>query len=673
MRLSIVLAVICWLLVTYFNLIYLLKNTGEVSSPLSARVSQALFMTFLYFFYRYAITKSDSFNFLDLLWKVFVSGLVTTLVSLAITLFYSLFGDTAIGKTILLSYIFYHINVGMVSAFLISTFIIWKKLILYQKSKLLMQFWSLFEYSMIGALLFDLLGYKIPEPIAGAVYIFLLLQALVLTFNLKWVAYLNFKQKWKSILFIFLVTVYLWHFFKLLYEYETQSYIADIFLTKVFIAAMASFILIYAVIAILVILFNLPTSSVFERKIKEAMDFQRLSQSIPAGQTEEQVYEILLDSSMSAVFADAAWIEIEATSENKEVNYYRNINKASAARIKESVRNSTLKKILKTEFDKISNPQKITASLKNSEYKTIMVFPVMVKNVQIGSLALLKEVSEGFNREMINIINTFVNQASISVENFRLINEALENERYKEELKIAKKVQKALLPEGLEEITAFEIHAYSVAADEVGGDYYDILRLSDEQYAFIIADVSGKGTSAAFHMAQMKGIFHSVARITSEPDQFLIHANDALSVCLEKASFITGTFFQINTTTQTLRFSRAGHCPSLFYCSTEKTSRYFQNKGLGLGIVRNKSYGNYVQVNEINYTKGDIIILYTDGITEAINSDNDQFGYERLKNSLELRTNLPPEEIKTGIIDDLYGFTGSNNLDDDYTLVIIKF
>ncbi|MEL6559302.1 MAG: SpoIIE family protein phosphatase [Bacteroidota bacterium] len=673
MRLSIALAVICWVVFTYFDLLFLLKNPTTQGSPLISRIFLALFLALVYFYYRYSITKSDNFNFLDLLWKVFVSGLVTTLVSLGISVFYNLFGSTAIGKSPLLSNLFYHINVGMISGFLISTFIIWKKLILYQKSKLLMQFWSLFEYSMIGALLFDLLGYQIPEPIAGAMFIFLLLQAIVLTFNLKWVAYLNFKQKWKSILFIFLVVVYLWYFFRLLWGYEDKDFISGIFLTKVFIAAMGSFIMIYALIAILVILFNLPTSSVFERKIKEAMDFQRLSQSIPAGQTEEQVYEILLDSSMSAVFADAAWIEIEASAENKPITYYRNLNRQEASKVKESIKNSTVKKILKTEFDKVSNPQKITASLKNSDYKTIIVFPVMVKNIQIGSLALLKEVNEGFNREMINIINTFVNQASISIENFRLINEALENERYKEELKIAKRVQKALLPEGIEDISEFELHAYSVAADEVGGDYYDILKIDDYSYTFIIADVSGKGTSAAFHMSQMKGIFHSVARITSDPKKFLVHANDALSACLEKTSFITGSFFLIDTRKQLLRFSRAGHCPSLYYCSQEKSSRYFQNKGLGLGIVRNKSYSNYVQVNEINYFKGDIIILYTDGITEAINSDNDQFGYDRLKNSLELRAELPPVEIKQGIIDDLYEFTGSNNLNDDYTLVIIKF
>ncbi len=669
-----ILAIFAWITFTYFDLLYLLKHTASNPTvPLLPRVFQALFFVFLYIYYRYSIIKSEHFNFLDLLWKVFVSGLITTVVSLSIRLFFFFFSSSILAKSVLPINIFYHINVGMVSAFLISTFIIWKKLILYQKSKLLQQFWSLFEYSMIGALLFDLLGYNITDPVAVAVLIFLVLQAVVLTFNLKWVAYLNFKQKWKSILFIILVIIYLWYFNTNLLAFEDGTSIINKHLGKVFVLAISAFIFLYATISVLVILFNLPTSSVFERKIKEAMDFQRLSQAIPAGQTEEQVFEILLDSSMSAVFADAAWIEIGATAEKSKLVYYRNVKKEQVDLIKESVKHSTVKKILRTEFDKTTHPQKITTTIKDSDFKTIMVLPVMVKNIQIGSLALLKDVTEGFNREMVNIISTFVNQASISVENFRLINEALENERYKEELKIAKRVQKALLPESLEMIEDFEIQPYSIAADEVGGDYYDTLKLSESNYALIIADVSGKGTSAAFNMSQMKGIFHSLARITIDPKEFLVHANNALSACLERTSFITGAFFHIDATTNKIRFSRAGHCPSLFYSKADNNAGYFKNKGLGLGIVRNLSYENYVQVNELTYSKGDILILYTDGITEAVNANNEQFGYDRLKHSLELRTDLPTEEIKHGIINDLYNFIGSENLNDDYTLVIIKF
>ena len=112
---------------------------------------------------------------------------------------------------------------------------------------------------------------------------------------------------------------------------------------------------------------------------------------------------------------------------------------------------------------------------------------------------------------VIDIIRTFMNQASISIENYRLMEEAIINERYKEELKIAKRVQDSLIPKVLHANEDMEISAFSKAAAEVGGDYFDTYKMNDHRVAIIVGDVSGKGTSAAFHMSQMKGIF----RITS--------------------------------------------------------------------------------------------------------------------------------------------------------------
>src|SRR5205085_10618464 len=191
-------------------------------------------------------------------------------------------------------------------------------------------------------------------------------------------------------------------------------------------------------------------------------------------------------------------------------------------------------------------------------------FPIYVKDENIGTLALTKELAEGFNKEMTKIVSTFANQAGISIENFRLMEEALQNERYKEELKIAKTVQKSLLPDVLEQDADFDIAAFSESADEVGGDYYDTLRTNDFQVSLIIADVSGKGTTAAFHMSQMKGIFHSLAQQCIEPDEFMRRSNQALIYCLERGSFISATFFIVNTQTKKVHYSRAGHCPVLY-------------------------------------------------------------------------------------------------------------
>ena len=297
----------------------------------------------------------------------------------------------------------------------------------------------------------------------------------------------------------------------------------------------------------------------------------------------------------------------------------------------------------------------------------------MVQNEQIGVLALLQEVGDAFNREMVDIITTFVNQASIAIENFRLIGQAIENERYKEQLKIAKSVQKSLLPEVLQHDEHFEIEAYSMAADEVGGDYYDILEPEDGIFNLIMGDVSGKGTSAAFNMAQMRGIFHSLAQRKSSPAKFIKEANAAMGRCLEKSSFITAYFFQIDTHQRNLKYVRAGHCPALFYQSKEDQVRELESEGVGMGIIRNSEYDQYVEECITPYQPDDLLLLYTDGIVEAKNKAGEQYGIDRLRKSLLTYKEKSLEVIKDGLIADLMTFLNGEKLDDDYTLAVLRF
>jgi serine phosphatase RsbU (regulator of sigma subunit) len=249
----------------------------------------------------------------------------------------------------------------------------------------------------------------------------------------------------------------------------------------------------------------------------------------------------------------------------------------------------------------------------------------------------------------------------------------LQSERYKEELKIAKMVQKSLLPQVLEQDSHYEIAAFSESADEVGGDYYDTLRISAHETSLIIADVSGKGTTAAFHMSQMKGIFHSLAQSCIEPDEFMIRANRALIFCLERGSFISASFFLIDTAEKKVRYARAGHCPVLYYNATTGKAEYIKDKGVALGMVRNNSYCNFIEANKFEYQPGDIMVLYTDGITEAKSAKGDEFGYDQLAKVLLEVKDLSARQIQEHMISKLYEFTGTENINDDYTTMIIKF
>ncbi len=675
-RLGLLGAVLFWLLFTVLDVYQLFTRTYQMEVALSTMLPQWFFTFFVLSLavrFRYKLNKAESVNFLDLLWKVFMVGLVTTIAALAIRLTFTYFGATNLGQNPIFINALYHLLVGLVMIFLVFTLEVWKRLILYQKSKSLLQLWSFFEYALIASLIFDLLEPNFRQQAYQYVLVFVIGFSVILVLNLKWVAYLNFKQKLKSILFIVLSAIYLYHFLVSLIQFSATDALAFDLYNRTLTMALFIFSFLYAGISVLVTLFNLPTSSVFERKLKEAVDFQKLSQAIPSGQSEEQTYEILLESSMSATFADAAYLEVRTDDFPDGIYYSRDITHGQIAEIKRQVKVSVLHEIIHFGNVRMIPSSRLTGRIKVNDFKSILALPVMVKNKQLGSLVLLRDVADSFNRELVEIIITFVNQASISIENFMLLSDALENERYQEQLKIAKDVQRSLLPDQLASDENFEITAFSMAADEVGGDYYDIIHLEDGLFGLIIGDVSGKGTSAAFHMAQMKGIFHSLALPEVEPKEFIVNANLALGKCLERHSFITASYFWIDTRHCVLRYVRAGHIPALFFRASDRKVLELKPQGMGLGIVRNFTFHNYVESATLTYQEGDVLVLITDGITEAKNQLNQQFSMRGLKQSLLSRHAENAMSIKEGIIQDLKTFLGDQSLIDDYTLVIVKF
>ncbi|HLF33105.1 MAG TPA: GAF domain-containing SpoIIE family protein phosphatase, partial [Cyclobacteriaceae bacterium] len=425
-------------------------------------------------------------------------------------------------------------------------------------------------------------------------------------------------------------------------------------------------------IALLVLLFNLPTSPVFEKKLEEIVNFQKLSQSYSTGRNVDEIHEILLESSVSAVQADAAWLEIlqSGIPDRKCLTFH--IDNFQIQEIKSKIGKSRSYKILGSELIKHIKPERYFFNLRNYRFRSVLIFPISVQGEQIGTLALLKEIPDGFNQEMIGVIRTFVNQVSISIENYRLFDSVIENERYIKELNIARAVQKNLLPETLGQSSLFEITAFSRTADEVGGDYYDIL-YKKNSVVIIIADVSSKGTSAVFYMSQMKGIFQSLAQIDLDSKEFLTLANNALSMGLDKASFITVSLFLVDGNASEIDYSRAGHCPVLFYSKKTKLAEFLYGEGVGLGIMRNHEFGSHVNIHRIVFEAGDILLMFTDGLVEAKNPAREEFGYEKLKNLLLLTADQDIEKIKNTIIDELYRFCEMKNPEDDYSMVILKF
>ncbi len=669
------LAILVWLALLFVDLVRLFGIMNEIDSGIASEftlILEILFFLTVYSFYNYSISKNSQNDFLSLIWRAASTGIFSVGFFLLVSLLYSLLGDSKLGQEPFLLNFFYHVKFALVSIFLISSSLLWKHLILYQKNKQVVKQWQAYEFAMLVAMFFIFFNKNNLDYSFLFGMVILLGIALVLSCILKWIPYLTFKEKWKTLLFLFLIIASCIFLFSRTLEF-TYSETYPVNLTdNLFLISLFGFILIYSIFSFLVTLFNLPTSSVFEQKLTEAISFQRLSQSIQPGENEEQVLDILMDSCMSASYADAAWLELTTIGSDILIQD-RLIDPETRSELAELIgkQKATQDWPSENQSEKL-NP--FTLRLSHPKFESVLLVPLIINKSAIGKMVLCKEVRDGFNKEMMNIITTFSRQASIAVENHRLLNQAILNERYQEELKIAQRVQKALLPTKLDHNGAFDICAYSNAADEVGGDYYDTFQLDDHRFVLIIGDVSGKGTSAAFHMSQMKGIFHSLIQLDLGPAEFMVRANSALSKCLERNHFITSSIFIIDTREGKICHARAGHMPALMHSFEHQKSDFLAIDGLGLGILRNKQYENHVEEKTFRYQPGDVMVLFTDGIVEAKNEKSLQFGFERIRSLLEISHHLSPLEIQSKIIDSLHSFVGGDRLiDDDYSIMVVKF
>jgi serine phosphatase RsbU (regulator of sigma subunit) len=674
-KISLLIAILIWLALLFVDISRIFGIISQIDSGISIEISWILEISFfimVYIFYNYSIQKSENNNFLDMIWRGATTGILATAVSLLIMFFYFLLGETRLATDPLLFNFFYHVNFAFITIFLISSTLLWRHLILYQKNKRVVQQWQFFEITLLISMFFIFFNKNTLDYSFLFGLFFLLAFGTSLSANLKWIPYLTFKEKWKSILFLGIILICTSYLFFQLLSYSEKGVIFVNLTDNLFMLALFGFVFIYTLFSFLVTFFNLPTSSVFEQKLLEVINFQRLSRSIKPGENESQVLDILVDSCMSAAYVDAAWLELRQDQKSQFI-HQRFVKNKERKELYQIINMS--KPFLEFNWKDQGNERKVFyGKIQHPKFKSAMVIPLVVNKETIGRIFLTKEVKDGFNKEMINIISTFVGQACISVENSRLLNEAIKNERYKEELKIAQQVQRSLLPSELNHDDTFEIFGFSEAADEVGGDYYDSHQIDANRFAVIIGDVSGKGTSAAFNMSQMKGIFHSLVQIDPSPSEFLIKANTALSKCLEKNHFITTTYYILDTKNKNIYFSRAGHCPTLFFDASTDSCEFLRVGGMGLGIVRNKLYENYVHENEIQYEKDDILVMYTDGILEAKDGNGQEFGYDRLKALVKANHSESAKIINEKIIQGVFEFIGENAiLDDDYSVMVIRF
>ena len=275
-----------------------------------------------------------------------------------------------------------------------------------------------------------------------------------------------------------------------------------------------------------------------------------------------------------------------------------------------------------------------------------------------------------YSRDQLGDLAESFNVMAESVQD--LLREQADKERLEEELRIARKIQMSLLPQGTVTLPGLRVAALCLPAEEVGGDYYDLLPLSETRMGVLVADVSGKGTSAALYMAELKGLVLSLSRIYDSPARLLGEANRILAANMDPRSFITMTYAVVDTARRTMTYARAGHNP-IIQLSNGMT-RVLTPAGLGLGMDRGERFEEILEEAEVPLAGGDVFLFFTDGLSEAMNGRAELFGERRLRDVLEhvIETESDEVELKDRILDEIRNFVGDAAQHDDMTMVILK-
>lgn len=302
-----------------------------------------------------------------------------------------------------------------------------------------------------------------------------------------------------------------------------------------------------------------------------------------------------------------------------------------------------------------------------------------IRQVSSGNLDYQVEI-EGED-EFVELADRF-NQMSVRLQ--ETIAEAREKDRLDQELKIARQVQLSLLPERLPKIPGYEVVAHLQTATEIGGDFYDLIALDEDRFLFALGDVSGKGSSAAFYMAQLISLLRFLPRFTENPQEIAQRLNEyMIHQISDRQIFVTAVIGVLNTRKHQVELVRAGHnLPILLKPGEKNVLKEIQCPGLGIGLTQNAdTFAKALRPHRFTLGNNVKLILYSDGIVEAIRPKTSEdpagesfemYGEDRFKSLLIENRLLPAHELLQQVSADLDQFYGSHPRVDDHTILILE-
>ncbi len=274
---------------------------------------------------------------------------------------------------------------------------------------------------------------------------------------------------------------------------------------------------------------------------------------------------------------------------------------------------------------------------------------------------------EQFTEDDLRLLTLLANLAAIKIENAKLVEQGIEKEKMEKELSLASQIQRDFLPKENPKSKNFEIAGVNVPCYQVGGDYYDFIDIDPERIGITIADVSGKGVSASLLMASLRAALQSEVHLDYDIEKMMEKLNNFIHRSSSSNKFITFFFGELNKKTSELKYINAGHNPPLIV-DPKGNVRRLESSGFCLGMFPNIDY----KMQKLNLGVGDTALLFTDGITESRNKDNEEFEEKRMIKLLKKHSKIGAQDLIEKINQELEEFTVGTEQMDDQTIVVIK-
>ena len=503
---------------------------------------------------------------------------------------------------------------------------------------------------------------------------FFIVAVLLMIFNsirISWIAFLSKKEKIYLLILSLIISILFIVNISSSSGDNIHSQVIDSFSPS--LSQFSTIVMVYGSIYFFMLffttLFHLPTAEAYDRKAREVTSLQYFSKLITEVLDFNDLAETVTDITVKLSGSSAAWIIWKE--DDKLISLAnKNIGFVESEKLTQQITEGF-------EFEKLNSTKtlpikdKFIDENRENRFSIISISPIKTRGVVQGILVAAKGANQIFTKDDLGAIETFSDYASVAIENSRLLEESIEKERLEKELDVAREIQRKILPSKIPDYPGLQIASVFIPAFEVGGDYYDFFEISRTKLGFVIADVSGKGISAAFIMAEVKGIFESLSKIIERPKEILIKANDILRSTLDSKTFVSAAYGYIDTLERKLHFARAGHCP--LFLLRDKDSKQIKPLGLGLGLSDNSYFDQTLEEYSVDLKENDTIVLYTDGVTEAKNEHMEDFGDKQFLDILQSSNEATAEELSNKIIKEITVFSSNHAQYDDITLVIFKW